>query len=669
MKRLFAAIALLACFACSKSEMDINNAINESESGVYVHFAPIVEDDTPTTRGYSSPNWAYNVEINDRINIWSAAGSLQIFKVVQTEKTEKGNFVAKIESSGFELTDGETYYATFPFILNNVERDHTDQAFTYEGQTQTDQNGTELRELGKYVYNYASATSNNGNTNFSFNHFSTFFRVIATLPRENMTISEISVTADKPVFALNGTFDLTTGTLTAPAENYSNTLKMTLNNLTVNGKVVTAYFASNPLEAATYVISVKDSDKKVYTSPEISKGARAAGGATKFEVTVESEEREYVKVTSLNDDDFDGQYILVYPNGTNYRVFSFLQAMENAEDAAESVANVSGLDNLLKQGSSLYKTVIANDCIDVEGEANATTLILTPEQEKAAAITVTTNGTDNSWDVIDGKVELSATTESGNTYTIPVDHTLLNFNGDAADIVTVFNAPGIVNTLNSLRGHTIDLDFGYLIDFAVSQANKEGVEFTNAEIDRLKTGFEHLCDLAKTMVAQHPELFGSGNLMDIDLSTNALSVFSQYYDNAAQLSLNLSYEKRFGLATLGYHAYDQGFTFNIGMPQSGWFDRLNASLTTDSDHNGELTKADCIAYWAQFDNQYNIQNIESFFERAARRALSEVSDDTFAMLQAMAAAHKFTAIGKVYKNYVDRFNDQLETVYIYKKVE
>ena len=235
--------------------------------------------------------------------------------------------------------------------------------------------------------------------------------------------------------------------------------------------------------------------------------------------------------------------------------------------------------------------------------------------------------------------------------------------------MTVFNAPGIVNSLNTLRGHEIGVDFNYLIDFAVAQASQSGIGFSAAEVDRLKTGFEHLCVLAKTMVAQHPEVFGSGNLMDINLSTNVLSVFSQYYDNAALLSLDLAYEKRFGLATLGYHAYDQGFTFNIGMPQSGWFDRLNASLTTDFDHNGELTKTDCIAYWAQFDSQYNIQNITSFFERAARRALSEVSDDTFAMLQAMAAAHKFTAIGKVYKNYVDRFNDQLETVYIYKKVE
>ena len=35
----------------------------------------------------------------------------------------------------------------------------------------------------------------------------------------------------------------------------------------------------------------------------------------------------------------------------------------------------------------------------------------------------------------------------------------------------------------------------------------------------------------------------------------------------------------------------------------------------------------------------------------------------------MAAEGKFTEIGKVYKKYVDRFNDQLEPVCIYKKAE
>ena len=62
------------------------------------------------------------------------------------------------------------------------------------------------------------------------------------------------------------------------------------------------------------------------------------------------------------------------------------------------------------------------------------------------------------------------------------------------------------------------------------------------------------------------------------------------------------------------------------------------------------------------------KNIANFFERASRRALRELDSSTLTMLQEMAAAGKFTAIGQVYKKYAERFNDQLEPVCIYKKL-
>ncbi len=665
MNRWLAAVVLLACFACSKTETDFNQVVKGNEPGVYAHFAPIIEDDAPATRGYASPNWSYSVEIDDQINIWSSAASLQIFKVVETQVTDKGNFVAKIESSGFGLNEGEEYYSTYPFVLNNVVHNHKSQVYTYEGQTQTDQNGTQLRELGNYMYSWAKATCENGKTNFSFQHFSTFFRVVATLPQENMTIKEIAVTADKPVFDLNGTFDLTTGKL-IPDGNYTNTIKMTLNNLTVSGNVITAYFASNPLDAANYVISITDSNNNLYKSPKIAKGSRLAGKATAFEVAV-APDGGYAKLTSMPADPA-GKYILVYPNGTTYRAFSFTKAMENAEAAGELAKNTHGLENILAQGSQLYATVVGNNCIDIEGPVNAGSLVLTPDQENEAAFDVSLLDIDHAWGSVDGKVTFSATTQKGNTYSIGVDHAIVNVNGNA-DIVVAFNAPDVINAVKAIRGTNLPVDFDYLINFAVNQAKKENVEFTDDQIARLKSGFEHLCTLAKTMVASHPEVFGSATLMDINLSTNVFDVVGRYYDNATMLSWAIAPEKRFGLATLGYHAYDKGFTFNVGLPQAGWFNRLEESLKYDADKDGVLEVEDCVAYWKQFDSQYNIAGINNFFERASRRALSELDPSTLAMLQQMAAAGKFAAIGNVYKKYADRLNDDLEPVYIYKKVQ
>ena len=661
-----AAFALISCVACSKTETELDTMSLTNETGkVYGYFEPFDDDDAPVTRGYRKANFSYVFEKNDQINIWSTTGSLMIFKVVNVFENGRAEFAA----SGFDLTKGSTYYSTYPFVLNNVVNPPTAQVVTFEGQTQTDQSGAELRDFAKFVYCCADAVcDDNGNTSFNFRGIGTQIKMIITLPESGMTIKEVALKADHPVFALNGTFDVTTKSFTRVGD-LSDTMTLSLDNVTVSGNVLTAFLGSAPLEAATYTISVTDTDEKVYTSDKVEKAARNAHSTTTFEVTVESEDKEYVKVTSIDpaDPDIAGKYILVYPNGTTYRAFSFTKAMENAEAAGELAKDTHGLENILAMGSQLYATVVANNCIDVEGPANAESLVLTPDQEKEAAFEVSLLDADHAWDLVDGKVTLSATTQKGNSYSIGIDHAVVNVNGNA-DVVVAFNAPDVINAMKAIRGTDLPVDFDYLINLAVAQAMKEGITFTPAQIARLKSGFEHLCVLAKSMVASHPEVFGSGTLMDINLSTNVFDVVGRYYDNATQLSWAIAPQKRFGLATLGYHAYDQGFTFNVGLPQAGWFNRLEESLKYDADNDGVLEVEDCVTYWKQFDSQYNL-GIPNFFERASRRALSELDSTTLLMLQQMAATGKFAAIGNVYKQYADRFNDELEPVYIYKKVE
>ena len=221
MNRLFAATALVACFACSKTETDINKVMND-ELGDFVYLAPIVEDDVPATRGYkTASDYVYHFEEGDRLGIWDDLDDVMIFKIAETYD----NGHARIDGGKFSLTDGETYWSTFPYVHNNTQFDRTAQIYTYEGQTQTDQNLTDgkLTELAKFSYNWATATRQNGRSSFEFQRLSTFFRVEATLPEAGMTIKEIAVTADKDVFALNGTFDITTGTL-IPDGNYTNTI-------------------------------------------------------------------------------------------------------------------------------------------------------------------------------------------------------------------------------------------------------------------------------------------------------------------------------------------------------------------------------------------------------------------------------------------------------------
>ena len=693
MNKLFAAAALLACFACSKTETDINKVVTENEPGVYVRFAPIIEDDAPATRGYAMSNWSYSVEVGDQINIWSTAASLQIFKVVETETGPKGNFVAKIESSGFGLNDGEEYYSTYPFVLNNVVHDHKSQVYTYEGQTQTDQNGTQLRDLGKYMYSWAKATSENGKANFSFKHFSTFFRVVATLPEAGMTIKEIAVTADKNVFDLNGTFDLTTGTL-IPDGNYTNTIKMTLNNVTVNGNVITAYFASNPLEAANYVISITDSHDKVYKSIEVAKGARAAGGATAFVVDV-APVGGYVKVTSMPADPA-GKYILVYPDGTTYHAFSFTKTMANAAAAAASVSSVSGLENLYNQSSTLYNMVVKQNYVDITGEANATSLVLTPEQEAAAAITIAANA--NPWTVTAPAVDLQTTFTSG-SYSMRVDHLVANVASDGkADLVAAFNAPDAVAIMNTLRGHNVSVTVMDLINLALAETDGFDPDPEGEDAQFLTKMFTKLYEGAQQMVADNTlGIFSGATLMNIDINTtNIFDVFSQYHDNAAALSWRISPEKRMGLAQLGYNVNANGFTAKVSVPSVDWLNKLNESILESVVPKtlpgfGEVnvpSRQLFINYWKTVDTQYTVSvdgtPISNFFEKLATRLLEQLNevpytmanlmngtfkDDEYLQLYYAATEGKFTKLANAYSTLANKLDTGIQPAYIYKKVQ
>lgn len=691
--KLFAAAALLACLACSKTETDINKVVMENEPGVYVHFAPIIEDDAPATRGYAKSNWSYNVEVGDQINIWSAAASLQIFKVVETQTGPKGNFVAKIESSGFGLNDGEEYYSTYPFVLNNVVHDHKSQVYTYEGQNQTDQNGTQLRDLGKYMYSWAKATSENGKANFSFEHFSTFFRVTATLPEANMTIKEIAVTANKDVFDLNGTFDLTTGEL-IPDGNYTNTISMTLNNLTVSGNVITAYFASNPLmEAANYVITVTDSNNQVYKSIEVEKGVRLAGKATAFVVDVVPE-GGYVKVTSMPSDPA-GKYILVYPNGTTYRAFSFAKTMENAETAAASVSTVAFAD-LYNQSSDLYNTVVGGNYVEITGEANATTLTLTDEQEAAAAITIAANS--NPWTVTAPAMDLQTTFTSG-SYTMKADHLVANIASDGkADLVASFNATDGVAIMNTLRGHNVSVTVMDLINLALAETDGFDPDPEGEDAQFLTKMFAKLYAGAQQMVEENTLGIFSGNtLMDIDINTtNVFDVFSQYHDNAAKLSWRISPAKRFGLAQLGYNVNANGFTAKVSVPSVDWLNKLNESILESVVPKtlpmlGEVnvpSRQLFINYWKTVDTQYTVSvdgtPISNFFEKLATRLLEQLNevpytmanlmngtfkDDEYLQLYYAATEGKFTKLANAYSTLANKLDTGIQPAYIFKKVE
>lgn len=394
-----------------------------------------------------------------------------------------------------------------------------------------------------------------------------------------------------------------------------------------------------------FKITVIGTDGKVFekaTSRPLEVSRNVMNGLSPMEIKTTLNRYELV---TTNDAVDDGDYVLAYHDAEGFKLFSFTKTMANAETAANNVKDVHGLSALLSKGSQIYATVVGKNYVTVEGEEGAEYIDVPNEIEEDAMLSVT------------GNYEAAQLTLASGSYSLRLDKVITNINDDYSATLSVQpNAPDALNIMYSLRGGTVVITFNELINFAVDQAKKEGVTFTDEQIARLRSGFLKLCKLAKEELAEH----NMGNLKDIDLNTNVFDVIAQYYDNVAFYSLQVSSKKKFGWATpIGFYKGDDGFTANIALPQAGWFDRVAESLTKNN-------RAEFVDYWAQYDSQYgDILGISNFFQRLAGKFYDELDPSTYALLKDV----DFRAIGRVYGRYVNRFNDKLEKVYLYKKVK
>ena len=283
-------VVLLSFFSCSQIE-EFNDTSLLTTPGVYGAFDSVVDEDSPDTKANVDPDnsWSYVFEVGDRINIWSSVGTLLVYSVTT------GGPTAKFSGGGFDLVPGETYYSSHPLILS-IGDTYKSLTTTYEGQTQVGNNNA--KHIADYMYTYAeSQCKEDGSTFFQYHHLSSFMRFVITLPKA-MTPTEISITGPAD-FDLDGKVDITTHAFTAAKKSKVMTLKLQDVTITESNKVLTAFLAAAPFAAGDFVISVTDSEGKVYTSPAINKAtATAAGNAKRFEVNVFEESAGVAQIGS-----------------------------------------------------------------------------------------------------------------------------------------------------------------------------------------------------------------------------------------------------------------------------------------------------------------------------------------------------------------------------------
>ena len=227
----YLSLALLATLflsvSCVKGEKFADESLF-SRPGVYGYLAQPVSDG-PDTKATVTPDIKFSFEVGDRINIWSEVGTLLIYSV--TELTPTGGAV--FNGGGFTLTDGMTYYSLYP-LISSFKEGMTEIPVTYEGQVQT-------------------ADGDNGSTHFGYQHLSRWFRFQMNLPK-TMTVTELTVTADSPVFAASGKVNVLDGTFTPDA--LTDHLTLNLKNVRVSDGVLNAFLAHAPYGPCNIVVSV-----------------------------------------------------------------------------------------------------------------------------------------------------------------------------------------------------------------------------------------------------------------------------------------------------------------------------------------------------------------------------------------------------------------------------
>ena len=171
-------VTLLACFSCAKPEMDtlIPQEGETGAAGVLMNVPSILFDgDTRATMEAGESGLSFFWSADDAVGVHTTAGGFARFAL----QSGAGTAGALFDGQGFDLREGETYYAFFPYDLSASDR--TAVPLRYDGQVVS---GSDDRAaLLSRDYLYASGTPDgNGKVRFDFRHVGAFLRLTLSLP-------------------------------------------------------------------------------------------------------------------------------------------------------------------------------------------------------------------------------------------------------------------------------------------------------------------------------------------------------------------------------------------------------------------------------------------------------------------------------------------------------
>ena len=608
---------------CSEELLEIPENSQSNNPVFKASYVSYDETRTVLDSDHKSVLWS----ANDKINIFDIGNDSYEYTASGEGKTT--DFINPNAALQIPENDDELYFALYPYDENATSSD---------GKiTTTLNNEYTVTKDGTFADGMNIAVAKSPTTNLSFKNVLSWLKV-ASKGLENVVKIEfkgnneevlagqivIDYSGDEPVATIvEGTGQKT---MTVNVENFKESVQTPSSDRTY------FYIPVLPQEFTKGFTLTFTDESGVIRSCEKSLDGIVFNRGKQRGTFADLTANVYKRVESVEDIDevTNGKYLLVYPSGSNYYAFSFQKTMENMVAEAERLSDVHSLEELKNQATAVYQNVLKTNYVIASSADNGATITLANDDDEQEAVIVANGGYENA------ETTLSATVD-GKEYTLRLEKITADLQANNSVLMSaVFNGEDLVNMANALRGHNITLTLGNCIDYVGPKCGMDANQIATA-----KNFFTEMCSL----VAEY-----TGKPFNVTLSTTVTDFYNQYWDNIRDYALQFGGDKHWGAAyPFGFYKADDGFTFNIPVPNKVWFDDFEES--TSGSIEGFVT------YWSAKDGYHNFP-----FKKLAEKFAEKLDEETFQAIKKL----NFSSLGNTYQRWVDRFNDTLEEVYLYK---
>ena len=217
-KQMIAAMGALSLLAaCSKTSEEIIPEVKGE--GVY---ATIEQPMFVDTRGLAWDNKELKFS-------WAEDEDVVVFgdeDAAVLRSLTSGAESTTLESKGFTLKDGITYYAYIPAYTFVITTKSTTIPVSFLGQRQTANDNSEHLKYFDYACATATKAADKNSVSFELKNQVAWIVLDHTFAEETKNVTSVSISADENLFVTSGTLDVTTSTITGKTQSNQITLEL-----------------------------------------------------------------------------------------------------------------------------------------------------------------------------------------------------------------------------------------------------------------------------------------------------------------------------------------------------------------------------------------------------------------------------------------------------------